>query len=115
METTVLIILGGLGVGLLYGLFGVGSAFATPVLSLLGVPGMAAIVGHLPALFPGSAAGAWSYSKQGKVDWAMPRAALIGAFPAAIVGASLANRLRPSRSQVTGCETANFGYPRGYV
>lgn len=87
MQTTVLIIVGGLGVGVLYGLFGVGSAFATPMLSLLGVTGMAAIVGPLPALFPGSAAGAWSYSRQGKVDWAVARAALIGAFPAAIVGA----------------------------
>lgn len=87
METPVLLIIGGLGVGLLYGLFGVGSAFATPMLSLLGVPGMAAIVGPLPALFPGSAAGAWSYSRQGKVDWVVARAALIGAFPAAVVGA----------------------------
>jgi uncharacterized membrane protein YfcA len=81
------IIVGGLGVGLLYGLFGVGSAFATPLLSLLGVPGMAAVVGPLPALFPGSAAGAWSYSKRGTVNWPVARAALLGAFPAAIVGA----------------------------
>jgi len=87
MATNVWIIIGGLGVGLLYGVFGVGSAFATPVLSLLGVPGMAAVVGPLPALLPGSAAGAWSYSRRGTVDWSVARAALIGAFPAAIVGA----------------------------
>lgn len=81
------IVAGGLAVGLLYGLFGVGSAFATPVLALIGVPAMAAVVGPLPALLPGSAAGAWSYSKKGKVDWPVARAALLGAFPAAVAGA----------------------------
>lgn len=79
----------GLVVGLLYGLFGVGSAFATPMLSLLGVGGMAAVVGPLPALLPGSAAGAWSYGKAGKVDWTVARRTLMGAFPAAILGAVL--------------------------
>lgn len=78
----------GVVVGLLYGLFGVGSAFATPMLALLGVPGMAAVVGPLPALLPGSAAGAWSYSRRGKVDWIVARRALLGAVPAAIVGAA---------------------------
>lgn len=78
---------GGLGVGILYGLFGVGSSFATPVLAVLGVHSMAAVVGPLPALFPGSAAGAWSYSRQGKVDWHVARRALTGAFPAAVLGA----------------------------
>lgn len=33
------------------------------------------------------AVGAWSYSRQGKVDWSVARSALIGAFPAAIAGA----------------------------
>jgi uncharacterized membrane protein YfcA len=77
---------GGVAVGLLYGIFGVGSAFATPVLSLLGVPGMAAVVGPLPALLPGSAAGAWSYSRQGKVNWRIARLTIAGALPAAILG-----------------------------
>ena len=89
----VAIALAGAGVGFLYGLFGVGSAFATPVLSLLGVPGMAAVVGPLPALLPGSAAGAWSYSRQGKVDWVVARRALCGAFPAAIVGAFVSRQV----------------------
>ena len=74
-------------IGLLYGVFGVGSAFATPMLALLGVPGMAAVVGPLPALLPGSAAGAWSYSRQGEVDWVVARRALAGGLPAAIAGA----------------------------
>jgi uncharacterized membrane protein YfcA len=87
VEANAAIIAGGLVVGLLYGVFGVGSAFATPVLSLLGVPGMAAVVGPLPALLPGSAAGAWSYSRRGEIDWGVARWTLIGAFPAAVAGA----------------------------
>ncbi len=87
MDPNLWIVVSGLAVGFLYGVFGVGSAFATPVLSLLGVPGMAAVAGPLPALLPGSAAGAWSYSRQGKVDWKLARSALAGAFPASVVGA----------------------------
>jgi uncharacterized membrane protein YfcA len=77
-----------LAVGFLYGLFGVGSSFATPMLAMIGIPGLAAVVGPLPALLPGSAAGAWSYSRRGHVDWAVARATLTGALPAAIVGAA---------------------------
>ena len=80
-------------IGLLYGTFGVGSAFATPMLALLGVPGMAAVVGPLPALLPGSAAGAWSHSRQGNIDWVVARRALAGALPAAIVGALASSRV----------------------
>lgn len=87
-----LIVVAGLAVGALYGLFGVGSAVATPVLALLGVPGMAAVVGPLPALLPGSAAGAWSYARGGKVDWRVARLTLAGAVPAAVAGA-LASRV----------------------
>ncbi|HEX7444313.1 MAG TPA: sulfite exporter TauE/SafE family protein [Acidimicrobiales bacterium] len=81
----------GLAIGLLYGVFGVGSAFATPVLAMLGVPGMAAVVGPLPALLPSSTAGAWSYSRRGKVDWPVARRTLVTGFPAAVAGA-LASR-----------------------
>ena len=81
------LVLGGAVVGLLYGLFGVGSAFATPVLSLLGVPAMAAVVGPLPALLPGSAAGAWSYARGGRVDHRLARTTLLAAIPAAVLGA----------------------------
>ncbi len=42
--------------------------FATPVLAVLGVPGLAAVVAPLPALLPGSAVGAWRYSRQDRVD-----------------------------------------------
>ncbi len=87
MDTGTLIVGVGVVVGLLYGMFGVGSAFATPMLSLFGVTGMAAVVGPLPALLPGSAASAWSYSKCGKVDWRVARRALVGGLPATVVGA----------------------------
>ncbi len=92
MSLSPLLVGAGLLVGLLYGLFGVGSAFATPLLALIGVPGMAAVVGPLPGLLPGSATGAWTYSRSGKVDWRVARAAAIGAVPAAILGA-LASRV----------------------
>jgi len=83
----------GLVVGTLYGLFGVGSAFATPMLSVLGVPGMAAVVGPLPALLPGSMAGAWSYSRTDKVDWSVARSTLVGAVPATILGSALGHHI----------------------
>lgn len=77
--------------GVLYGLFGVGGAFATPLLATLGVPGMAAVVGPLPGLLPGSAAGAWAYARRGTVDRPLARLTIIAALPASVVGA-LASR-----------------------
>jgi uncharacterized membrane protein YfcA len=90
-QLPLVLVLAGLAVGALYGLFGVGSAVATPVLALLGVPGMTAVVGPLPALLPGSAAGAWTYARGGKVDWRIARLTLAGAVPSAVCGA-LASR-----------------------
>lgn len=87
MDPHALIVAAGLVVGLLYGLFGVGSAFATPVLALLGVPGVVAVAAPLPGLLPGSAAGAWSYSRGGKVDRVLARRALISGAPSAVLGA----------------------------
>lgn len=81
------ILAAGAVVGMIYGIFGVGSAFATPVLAVLGVPGLAAVVAPLPALLPGSAVGAWQYSRQDRVDWVVARWALLGGAPAAVLGA----------------------------
>jgi uncharacterized membrane protein YfcA len=86
MTTELWIGAAGLVVGVLYGLFGVGSAFATPMLAMIGIPGMAAVVGPLPALLPGSIAGAWSYSRSGRVDWLVARRTLACALPATVVG-----------------------------
>ena len=75
-------------VGLLYGLFGVGAAFATPALSLLGIPPLVAVVAPLPAFVPSSMAGAWSYARRGRVDWQLAGRVMAGAVPAAIAGAA---------------------------
>jgi uncharacterized membrane protein YfcA len=83
----------GVAIGVLYGLFGVGSAFATPVLAALGVPGLAAVVCPLPALLPSSAAGAYTYARNGLVDRSFARWAVLGAVPAAIVGAACSHLL----------------------
>lgn len=91
MAATPLIVTAGVVVGLLYGIFGVGSAFATPVLALLGVPGLAAVAAPLPGLLPGSAAGAWSYARDGAVDRGLARRTIVGGLPAAVLGA-LASR-----------------------
>jgi len=85
--TATLVPLTGLIIGVLYGLFGVGSAFATPILAVLGVPGMAAVVGPLPAMLPGSAVGALSYARRGNVDWWVVRRTVAAAMPAAALGA----------------------------
>lgn len=81
------IALAGLAVGFVYGLFGIGSAVATPVLSLLGVPGLVAVIAPLPALAPSSLAGAWSYLRGDNVDRPLARRILGGALPAAVAGA----------------------------
>src|SRR5437868_15004337 len=73
------------------GLFGVGgSSVATPVLSLLGVHGLAAIASPLPATIPSAVVGAVPYVRQGE---ARPKAAgwsLLGAVPATVAGGLLA-------------------------
>ena len=83
----------GIAVGLLYGLFGVGSAVATPVLSLLGVPGLVAVVAPLPALLPSSIAGAWSYARHDNVDRRLAGRVIACALPAAVVGAFASQRV----------------------
>jgi uncharacterized membrane protein YfcA len=89
-----LISLAGLMIGGLMGFFGVGgSSVATPLLSLLGVPGLAAVASPLPATVPSAIAGAVPYLRRGE---ARPRAAawtLIGAVPATIAGALLSDRV----------------------
>ncbi len=82
-----MLVVAGAVVGVLYGLFGVGSAFATPLLALLGVPALAAVTSPLPALLPGSAGGGWAYARSGRVDTHLARRTLIGAAPACIAGA----------------------------
>jgi uncharacterized membrane protein YfcA len=84
------VVLAGVALGTLTGLFGVGgSSIATPVLSMLGAPGLIAVASPLPATIPGAAVAAIEYVRSGE---ARPRAAawtVLGAAPAAVVGALL--------------------------
>ncbi|MGB8021753.1 MAG: sulfite exporter TauE/SafE family protein [Candidatus Nanopelagicales bacterium] len=81
-------VLAGAAVGSLTGIFGVGgSAIATPVLSLLGVPGLQAVASPLPATIPSALAAVVPYVRS---QTARPRAAgwsLLGGIPATILGA----------------------------
>lgn len=86
------IVLAGVGVGLCMGLFGVGgSSVATPVLALLGAPGLAAVASPLPATIPSAAVGSVPYLRAGE---ARPRAAawsVLGGVPGTIAGALLSH------------------------
>ncbi len=70
-------------------MFGVGSAFATPLLAAVGVSPLAAVTAPLAGLLPGSLAGAWSHARADEVDWTLVRRTALGALPAACVGAGL--------------------------
>ncbi len=84
----------GAAIGLLVGLFGVGgSSVATPLLSVLGVPGLLAVASPLPATIPAALAAMIPYLRNGDTR---PRAAvwtLLGSVPAAIAGAFLSEEV----------------------
>ena len=92
MPSGPVLIAAGAGIGVLLGLFGVGgSSVATPVLSLLGVPGLIAVASPLPATIPAAIVAAIPYVREGE---SRPRAAawsLAGGVPATVVGALLAH------------------------
>jgi len=80
----------GLGVGFLSGAFGKGgSAIATPLLHLIGVPAIAAIASPLPATIPSSWLASRPYARAGNVDQRVVRLGLPIGIPATIVGALL--------------------------
>lgn len=85
--------LAGAAIGALMGFFGVGgSSVATPILSLLGVPGLAAVASPLPATIPSAIVGAVPYLRRGE---ARPKAAgwtLAGAVPATVAGGLLSQK-----------------------
>jgi uncharacterized membrane protein YfcA len=86
----VLIVLAGVGVGLCMGLFGVGgSSVATPVLSLLGAPGFAAVASPLAAAIPAAVLGALAYARCAEVRWRAAGWSLLGGLPATVAGALL--------------------------
>jgi uncharacterized membrane protein YfcA len=80
----------GAGVGLFYGAFGAGgSAFATPLLALAGVPALIAVASPLPATIPAALAGAWRYGRDGHVDHRLALRAILAGLPAVLAGALL--------------------------
>lgn len=86
-------VLAGLGVGAVFGMFGAGgSAFATPVLALLGVPGLLAVASPLPAMVPAAFVGARRFLASGNLDRRVARLAIIGGVPGTLLGA-LGSRL----------------------
>jgi len=81
-------LLAGLGVGVVFGIFGAGgSAFATPVLAMLGVSGLAAVASPLPAMIPAAFVSARRYLKAGNLDRRVAKLAIIGGVPGALLGA----------------------------
>ena len=83
-----MIVLIGVGVGLLYGVFGAGgSAFATPLLALAGVPAIAAVASPLPATIPAALTGAWAHRRQTPLAGSLVLRCVAVGFPAAIAGA----------------------------
>ena len=86
-------VLTGLGVGLVFGMFGAGgSAFATPILAVLGVPALLAVASPLPAMVPASFAGARRFLRSGNLDARVARLAVFGGLPGTLLGA-LASKL----------------------
>jgi hypothetical protein len=82
-------VLAGAGVGVTFGLFGAGgSAFATPILALLGVPPAIAVASPLPAILPSSAAGAREYYRAGMLDKRVAKLSILAGLPAVVVGAA---------------------------
>ena len=103
----------GAAIGLLVGLFGVGgSSVATPLLSVLGVPGLLAVASPLPATIPAALAAMIPYLRNGDTR---PRAAvwtLLGSVPAAIAGAFLSEQVGgPVLLVVSGIVLTIVGIP----
>jgi len=82
------IVAAGLGIGAVFGVFGAGgSAFATPVMALLGVSGTLAVASPLPAMIPASIVGVRRYLRSGKLDARVAKLTVVGGVPGTILGA----------------------------
>ena len=80
----------GAGVGFLSGAFGKGgSAIATPLLHLLGVPALVAIASPLPAAIPSSLFASRVYARRGDIDARIVKLGLPVGLPATALGALL--------------------------
>jgi uncharacterized membrane protein YfcA len=83
-----LVLLAGVGAGSVFGVFGAGgSAFATPLLALAGVPGAVAVATPLPALLPASVLSARRQLRTGNLDPQIAVQVVAGGLPGAVLGA----------------------------
>lgn len=92
MSLPLLLTIAGLGafVGFASGMFGKGgSAIATPLLALLGIPPIVALASPLPAAVPSMLAASAAYWREGLVDWSLFRWSLAIGIPATAIGALL--------------------------
>lgn len=81
-------VLAGLGVGLVFGMFGAGgSAFATPILAVLGVPALLAVASPLPAMVPAAFVSARRFLRAGNLDRRIARLAVYSGLPGTVLGA----------------------------
>lgn len=86
--TWIAVIAIGLGIGFLGGLFGKGgSAVATPLLHLAGLPALIAVASPLPATIPSTLVAADRYRRAGLLDWRVIAASVAAGVPATIAGA----------------------------
>lgn len=84
----------GLLIGFLGGLFGKGgSAVATPLLQLAGVPAFFAVASPLPATIPGTLVASLAYIKEGLYDREVVLWSVIMGLPATILGAWSSDRV----------------------
>jgi uncharacterized membrane protein YfcA len=85
-----LVALVGAGVGMTFGVFGAGgSAFATPLLALIGIPAPVAVASPLAAMLPSSFVGAREYRRVGLLDRRVAKLAVLAGLPAVLAGAAL--------------------------
>ena len=75
-------------VGLLGGVFGKGgSAIATPLLSLIGIPPIAAVASPLPATIPSTLSASYAYWRERLIDWRVVTWSAAVGVPATVAGA----------------------------
>lgn len=80
----------GILIGFLGGLFGKGgSAIATPLLSMIGVPGFIAVASPLPAVIPGTLIASVAYWKSRLLDWEIVTWSVAIGVPTAVLGSFL--------------------------
>jgi uncharacterized protein len=88
VETMVAVALVGAFVGFLGGVFGKGgSAIATPLLALVGIPPIVALASPLPATVPSTLAASYAYWRERLIDWEVFRWCVAIGIPATAMGA----------------------------